>query len=55
VRELPHVLPCTATGDVGPNVRDANVTFERAVEHVTNGGGGCPHTATHRTVNMLAF
>jgi cytochrome c6 len=34
--------PAGSTGDVGPNLDDANVTFERAVEQVTNGGGGMP-------------
>jgi cytochrome c6 len=34
--------PAGSAGDVGPNLDDANVTFERAVEQVTNGGGGMP-------------
>jgi mono/diheme cytochrome c family protein len=31
-----------SVSDVGPNLDDADVTFERAVEQVTNGGGGMP-------------
>jgi mono/diheme cytochrome c family protein len=34
--------PAGSTGNVGPNLDDSNVTFERAVEQVTNGGGGMP-------------
>ena len=31
-----------SASDVGPDLDDANVTFERAVEQVTDGGGGMP-------------
>ena len=31
-----------SNGSVGPNLDDSNVTFEQAVEQVTNGGGGMP-------------
>jgi mono/diheme cytochrome c family protein len=31
-----------STADVGPNLDDSSVTFERAVSQVTNGGGGMP-------------
>jgi mono/diheme cytochrome c family protein len=34
--------PAGSNGSVGPNLDDANVTFEQAVEQVTNGGGGMP-------------
>ena len=34
--------PAGSVGDVGPNLDDANVTFEQAVEQVTKGGGGMP-------------
>ena len=31
-----------SNGSVGPNLDDANVTFDQAVQQVTNGGGGMP-------------
>ena len=31
-----------ASGTVGPNLDDLNVTVEQAAEQVTNGGGGMP-------------
>jgi len=34
--------PAGSTGNVGPNLDDASVTFDRAVQQVTNGGGGMP-------------
>ena len=34
--------PAGSDGSVGPNLDDSNVTFEQAVEQVTNGGGGMP-------------
>ena len=34
--------PANSNGSVGPSLDDANITFERAVEQVTNGGGGMP-------------
>jgi mono/diheme cytochrome c family protein len=34
--------PAGSNGSVGPNLDDSNVTFEQAVEQVTNGGGGMP-------------
>jgi cytochrome c553 len=34
--------PAGSSGTVGPNLDDANVSFERAVQQVTNGGGGMP-------------
>jgi mono/diheme cytochrome c family protein len=34
--------PAGSNGSVGPNLDDANVTFEQAVQQVTNGGGGMP-------------
>jgi mono/diheme cytochrome c family protein len=34
--------PAGSGGSVGPNLDDSNVTFEQAVEQVTNGGGGMP-------------
>jgi hypothetical protein len=34
--------PAGSTGTIGPNLDDANVSFERAVQQVTNGGGGMP-------------
>jgi mono/diheme cytochrome c family protein len=34
--------PAGSDGSVGPNLDDANITFEQAVQQVTNGGGGMP-------------
>jgi hypothetical protein len=34
--------PAGSSGSVGPNLDDANVSFDRAVQQVTNGGGGMP-------------
>jgi cytochrome c553 len=34
--------PAGSTGNVGPSLDDADVTFEQAVEQITNGGGGMP-------------
>jgi len=34
--------PAGSTGTVGPSLDEASVTFERAVQQVTNGGGGMP-------------
>src|SRR5215216_7919256 len=34
--------PAGSTGNVGPNLDDADVTFDRAVQQITNGGGGMP-------------
>src|SRR4029434_93309 len=34
--------PANSNGSVGPNLDDANVTFDQAVQQVTNGGGGMP-------------
>jgi mono/diheme cytochrome c family protein len=34
--------PAGSDGSVGPSLDDSNVTFEQAVEQVTNGGGGMP-------------
>ena len=34
--------PAGSTGSIGPNLDDASVTYERAVQQVTNGGGGMP-------------
>jgi mono/diheme cytochrome c family protein len=31
-----------STGTVGPNLDDANIDFARAVQQITNGGGGMP-------------
>ena len=31
-----------SNGSVGPNLDDANVSFDQAVQQVTNGGGGMP-------------
>jgi cytochrome c553 len=32
--------PADSKGTVGPNLDDANVSFDRAVQQITNGGGG---------------
>jgi mono/diheme cytochrome c family protein len=34
--------PAGSDGSVGPNLDDSNVTFDQAVEQITNGGGGMP-------------
>ena len=34
--------PAGSDGQVGPNLDDANVSFDHAVQQVTNGGGGMP-------------
>ena len=34
--------PAGSSGSVGPNLDDSSVTFEQAVEQITNGGGGMP-------------
>jgi cytochrome c553 len=34
--------PAGSNGSVGPNLDDANVSFDAAVQQVTNGGGGMP-------------
>lgn len=34
--------PAGSNGSVGPNLDDADTTFEQAVEQITNGGGGMP-------------
>ena len=34
--------PAGSSGSVGPNLDDSSVTFERAVEQITNGGSGMP-------------
>lgn len=38
-----HVLEAAgSTGTVGPNLDEAEVSFQAAVEQITNGGGGMP-------------
>jgi cytochrome c551 len=38
-----HVFsPAGSDGTVGPNLDEAEVSFEQAVQQVTNGGGGMP-------------
>jgi mono/diheme cytochrome c family protein len=34
--------PAGSSGTTGPSLDDSDVTFEQAVEQVTNGGGGMP-------------
>jgi mono/diheme cytochrome c family protein len=34
--------PAGSSGTTGPNLDDSSVTFEQAVEQITNGGGGMP-------------
>jgi hypothetical protein len=34
--------PAGSSGTIGPNLDEANVSFDQAVEQVTNGGGGMP-------------
>jgi mono/diheme cytochrome c family protein len=34
--------PANSNGSVGPNLDDASVTFDQAVQQITNGGGGMP-------------
>ncbi|MGH3081351.1 MAG: c-type cytochrome, partial [Gaiellaceae bacterium] len=34
--------PAGSTGNVGPNLDEADVSFEQAVQQITNGGGGMP-------------
>jgi mono/diheme cytochrome c family protein len=34
--------PAGSSGTTGPSLDDSNVTFEQAVEQITNGGGGMP-------------
>ena len=34
--------PAGSNGSVGPNLDDANVTYDAAVKQVENGGGGMP-------------
>jgi mono/diheme cytochrome c family protein len=38
-----HTLEAAgATGTIGPNLDDSDVTVEQAIEQITNGGGGMP-------------
>jgi cytochrome c551 len=38
-----HVFtPAGSNGTIGPNLDEADVSFEQAVQQVTNGGGGMP-------------
>jgi mono/diheme cytochrome c family protein len=34
--------PAGSNGSIGPNLDDSNVTFDQAVQQITNGGGGMP-------------
>lgn len=34
--------PASSTGNVGPNLDDSDVSFDRAVQQITNGGGAMP-------------
>jgi mono/diheme cytochrome c family protein len=34
--------PAGSSGTTGPNLDDSDVTFEQAVQQITNGGGGMP-------------
>ena len=34
--------PASSTGSVGPNLDEADISFDQAVQQITNGGGGMP-------------